>query len=270
MRAKHLLHISCKLHSFFSMLEIFPATVFHCFWGWERDGLNTWNSLCQPGWYSLHRKKVYTCGKAKYSKSRGARGKVGAAPHPPLSWSYFSCSPPQFWVLGSTKVYTFFWGRLYDLKLKDWLSLGWIQSIKTLWSWNDSSHSEDKQDYIFVSGRTDLLPLFCEASFEQSRKQHDFVVLHNEKGQLCTVAKCVMAKKDTPSWDGIITWFWNWHREIHFMIPPACRKRHFYALERCPCKEDLHENSRNEQTCSRSVCQSPACTQDWWQDQLAI
>ncbi len=37
--------------------------------------------------YSLHRKKVYTCGKAKYSKSRGARGKVGGASHPTLSWS---------------------------------------------------------------------------------------------------------------------------------------------------------------------------------------
>ena len=31
--------------------------------------------------YSLHRKKVYTCGKAKYSKSKGARGKVGGVPH---------------------------------------------------------------------------------------------------------------------------------------------------------------------------------------------
>ncbi len=117
--------------------------------------------------YSLHRKKVYTCGKAKYSKSRGARGNVEGVSHAPLSWSkldqasfwnskrwrhknkeglvtvfvgmqpfrwmskwgldqfgptpwwvwrtsYFSSSPPQFWVLGSTKVYTFFWGRLYS------------------------------------------------------------------------------------------------------------------------------------------------------------
>ena len=52
-------------------------------------------------------------------KIEGARGKVGGAPHPPLSWSklwhtfYFSSSPPQFWVLGLTKVNTFFWGRLY-------------------------------------------------------------------------------------------------------------------------------------------------------------
>ncbi len=41
--------------------------------------------------YSLHRKKVYTCGKGKYSKSRGARGKVWGVPHPhrvgPSSWS---------------------------------------------------------------------------------------------------------------------------------------------------------------------------------------
>ncbi len=37
--------------------------------------------------YSLHQKKVHTCGKAKYSKPRGATGKVGGATHPPLSWS---------------------------------------------------------------------------------------------------------------------------------------------------------------------------------------
>ncbi len=37
--------------------------------------------------YSLHRKKVYTWGKAKYSKPRGARGEVGGATHPPFSWS---------------------------------------------------------------------------------------------------------------------------------------------------------------------------------------
>ena len=35
---------------------------------------------------------VYTCGKAKYSKSRWAIGKVGGAAHPPLSWS----APPTF------------------------------------------------------------------------------------------------------------------------------------------------------------------------------
>ncbi len=34
--------------------------------------------------YSLRRK--YTCSKAKYSQSRGAKGKVGGVPHPPLSW----------------------------------------------------------------------------------------------------------------------------------------------------------------------------------------
>ena len=45
--------------------------------------------------YSLHQKKVYTCGKAKYSKSRGARGKVGDAPHPPLSWS--KLDQASFW-----------------------------------------------------------------------------------------------------------------------------------------------------------------------------
>ncbi len=45
--------------------------------------------------YSLHQKKVYTCGKAKYSKSREARGKVGGAPHPPLSWS--KLDQASFW-----------------------------------------------------------------------------------------------------------------------------------------------------------------------------
>ncbi len=34
-----------------------------------------------------HRKKVYTFGKTKYSKSRGPREKVGGAPHPPFSWT---------------------------------------------------------------------------------------------------------------------------------------------------------------------------------------
>ena len=35
--------------------------------------------------YSLHQKKVYTFGKTKYSKSRGAKGKVEGVSHPPLS-----------------------------------------------------------------------------------------------------------------------------------------------------------------------------------------
>ncbi len=43
--------------------------------------------------YSLHRKKVYTCDKAKFSKLRGARGKVEGAPHPPLSWSKMRLGP---------------------------------------------------------------------------------------------------------------------------------------------------------------------------------
>ncbi len=38
---------------------------------------------CVDYLYSLHRKKVYTCGKTKYSKP-GARRKVGGATHPPL------------------------------------------------------------------------------------------------------------------------------------------------------------------------------------------
>ena len=96
--------------------------------------------------YSRHRKKVYTCIKVKYSKARGTREKVGGAPHPPLSWSkvdqvsfwnsrrwrhrnnffkfqyeawsvdalyYIQPPPPQLGVLGSAKVCTFFWGRLY-------------------------------------------------------------------------------------------------------------------------------------------------------------
>ncbi len=58
----------------------------------------------------------------KYSKSMGSRGKVEGAPHHPLSWTnsmecvayplLFISPPPQFWELGSTKGYTFFWGRL--------------------------------------------------------------------------------------------------------------------------------------------------------------
>ncbi len=44
--------------------------------------------------------------------------KWGLAQFWPTQWSvwrtsHFSSSPPQFWVLSSTKVYTFLWGRLY-------------------------------------------------------------------------------------------------------------------------------------------------------------
>ncbi len=51
--------------------------------------------------YSLHRKKVYTCGKAKYSKSRGVIEKVGGVPHRPTQWwvwrtPYFPSGSPQF------------------------------------------------------------------------------------------------------------------------------------------------------------------------------
>ncbi len=45
--------------------------------------------------YSLHQKKVCTYGKAKYSKSRRARGKVGGVLHPPLSWS--KLDQASFW-----------------------------------------------------------------------------------------------------------------------------------------------------------------------------
>ncbi len=80
---------------------------------------------------SLHQKKVYTCGKAKYSKLKGCttptikldpRGGaqvahpcilgIGRTP-PPRGWTnsmvglahpYFSSGPPWFWVFSSTKV----------------------------------------------------------------------------------------------------------------------------------------------------------------------
>ncbi len=50
--------------------------------------------------------------------------KWGLAQFDPTQWwvwrtDYFSSGPPQFWVLGSTKVYTFFWGRLYYNLLSD-------------------------------------------------------------------------------------------------------------------------------------------------------
>ncbi len=37
---------------------------------------------------------------------------------------------------------------------------------------------------------------------------------------------------------------------------PACTKRHFHALERCPCKEALHENTGSNWTdsCSETRC----------------
>ncbi len=91
------------------------------------DGFTDWN-ICNT-LYNLHQKKVYTCGKAKYSKLRGAKEKQGDASHPPLSWSNSVVGlahsllfiwPPQFWVLGSTKVYTFFWGRLGGKGVKGW------------------------------------------------------------------------------------------------------------------------------------------------------
>ncbi len=54
---------------------------------------------CWQFWaYSLHQKKVYTCGKAKYSKSRGARGKVGGRQHPPLSWSKLKMRLGPVWT----------------------------------------------------------------------------------------------------------------------------------------------------------------------------
>ncbi len=53
--------------------------------------------------YSLHQKKVYTCGKAKYSKSRGLEEKL--AYFGPTQWwvwhtPNFLSGQPQFWVLG--------------------------------------------------------------------------------------------------------------------------------------------------------------------------
>ncbi len=60
--------------------------------------------------YSLHRKKVYTCGKAKYSKPRRARGNVGGATHLPFIWppSIFSTHLDKsvYFLLGET-VYLF-------------------------------------------------------------------------------------------------------------------------------------------------------------------
>ncbi len=57
--------------------------------------------------YSLHQTKEYTCAKSKYSKARGTRGNVRGTPHPQV-WDapLLSIWPPQFLVLGSTKVYT--------------------------------------------------------------------------------------------------------------------------------------------------------------------
>ena len=42
--------------------------------------------------------------------------------------------------------------------------------------------------------------------------------------------------------------------EAMLVISPACIKRHFHALERCPCKGALHENTGSNWTdsCSES------------------
>ncbi len=54
--------------------------------------------------YSLHRKKVYTCGKAKYSKSRGLEDGFGAPPT-------FHLAPSVLSTQIDRSVY-FFGGRL--------------------------------------------------------------------------------------------------------------------------------------------------------------
>ena len=53
------------------------------------------------------KESIHFC-RAKYSKLRGARWKVGGAPTQGWVWCtpYFSSSPPRFWVLGfATSVY---------------------------------------------------------------------------------------------------------------------------------------------------------------------
>ena len=71
------------LHFSFSPFKTFWAIFFHFFWKF-------W-------YYSLHQKKGYTCGKAKYSRTRVTRGKEGGVPHPQLSWSKvdFLSGPPH-------------------------------------------------------------------------------------------------------------------------------------------------------------------------------
>ena len=51
--------------------------------------------------YSLHQKKVSTCDKAKYSKTRVSTGKVGGASHPKWSWS--KVDQASFWFLWISK-----------------------------------------------------------------------------------------------------------------------------------------------------------------------
>ncbi len=46
-----------------------------------------WKLVITVQVYSRRQKKVYTCIKAKCSKSRGTSGKVRGAPHPSLRWS---------------------------------------------------------------------------------------------------------------------------------------------------------------------------------------
>ncbi len=35
-------------------------------------------------------------------------------------------------------------------------------------------------------------------------------------------------------------------QDIAHILTPVCMKRHFQALESCPCKEVLHENTGNQ------------------------
>ncbi len=46
---------------------------------------------------------------------------------------------------------------------------------------------------------------------------------------------------------------------VLLLLSPAAMKRHFFALERCPYKEALHENTGNNRTdsCSNSRTSSP-------------
>ncbi len=65
--------------------------------------------------FTVSTERKYTHAAKPSTQNQGRLEEKQFAPTQWWVWGtyYFSSSPPQFWVLGFTKVYTFLWGRLY-------------------------------------------------------------------------------------------------------------------------------------------------------------
>ena len=88
-----------------------------------------------PWSYSLHQKKVYTCGKIKYSKLRAARGKVGGAPHPTIGWSKLDQAHFEIPKDDDTRTKSLKQSLLRDIeksKESHWLQYIWHRNFELL------------------------------------------------------------------------------------------------------------------------------------------